>query len=664
MKHLELDDFRNYMFLNRLQYSPSGGSAAVIGSKANSKNGYDKAIYVDKGQGYFPLTSVNGCIGPYIWLDDENILFAETRSKDVRDKVDRGYEITSFHKISISGGEATPAFDADAVVTDIELVPGCGGAYLMTVLFDNSRPCLIGKSPAEADELLKEFKKEKSYQVVDEVPFWFNGRGFINKKRRRLFIYRDGVGLEALTAALDDVDAHKLSPCGKYILFTGDKAPYEIHDNKSNLYLIDIGKGEAKALLAEKMLISAFDFADDKIVLAATYGRKYSFNEHPSFYVLDRNGTMKLLLDYDLSMGSGAVSDSKFGGGISDKVHDSSFYFISLDGYHSDVHKLCLESGTLTNVTRCGGNIDFFDICGSAVIYGAMKGLGLQEIYEFQDGVTKKKSSFNDEITANRMLSHPEHHVIAGRDSADVDGWVLSPVGYEPGKPYPAILNIHGGPKIAYGDCFFHEMQYWANHGYFVMFCNPRGSDGKGSEFADIRGKYGTIDYDDIVRFTDEMCLKYPDIDTARVGVTGGSYGGFMTNWIVGHTGRFAAAATQRSICNWVSKAYASDIGYYFNTEQMQSDPWSNLEKMWWHSPLKYAPNVTTPTLILHSDEDYRCWIAEAYQWFTALKLHGVQTRLHIFHGENHDLSRSGKPDSRVRRLREITDWMDKFLKQ
>jgi len=162
--------------------------------------------------------------------------------------------------------------------------------------------------------------------------------------------------------------------------------------------------------------------------------------------------------------------------------------------------------------------------------------------------------------------------------------------------------------------------------------------------------------------FTNEVCAKYPAIDRARIGVTGGSYGGFMTNWVVGHTSRFKAAATQRSICNWISKAYASDIGYYFNTEQMQADPWNNLDKMWWHSPLKYAQNVTTPTLILHSDEDYRCHIAEAYQWFTALKLNGVKTRLHIFHGENHELSRTGKPDNRARRLQELTSWMDTYL--
>ncbi|MCL2852804.1 MAG: S9 family peptidase [Defluviitaleaceae bacterium] len=661
MEYLKLDDFRNYVFLNRLKYSPSGGSSAVVGSKANDKNGYSKTIYVDKGKGHFPLTSISGSIGPYIWLDDENILFAETRSKNVQDKVEKGYEITSFHRININGGEAVPEFDVDAVVTDLELLPG--GAYLMTVLFDNSRPCLKDKSPSEADELLKEFKKEKSYQVIDELPFWFNGRGFINKKRRRLFKYSADIGPEPLTEALDDVESHKLSPCGRYILFVGDKAPFDIHDIKSNLYLIDIANGTTRALLAEKLLISAFDFAGDKILLAATAGEKYSFNEHANFYLLELDGSMKLLLDYDLSIGSSAASDSKFGGGYVDKAHDGGFYFISLDGYYADVYRLCLESGALTNVTKCGGNIDFFDICGSSIIYGAMKGLDLQEVYELHGGVTTKKSSFNDDITANRRLSQPEHHVMTDQHGGKIDGWALKPVDYEPGKPYPAILNIHGGPKVAYGDLFLHEMQYWANHGYFVIYCNPTGSDGKGSAFADIRGKYGTVDYDNLMQFTDEMCRKYPDIDSARIGVTGGSYGGFMTNWIVGHTNRFAAAATQRSICNWISKAYASDIGYYFNTEQMQSDPWRNLEKMWWHSPLKYAPNVTTPTLVLHSDEDYRCWIAEAYQWFTALKLHGVETKLHIFHGENHELSRSGRPDNRVRRLTEITGWMDKYLK-
>ena len=128
-------------------------------------------------------------------------------------------------------------------------------------------------------------------------------------------------------------------------------------------------------------------------------------------------------------------------------------------------------------------------------------------------------------------------------------------------KKYPAILDIHGGPKTVYGKVFYHEMQVWASKGYFVFFCNIHGSDGRGNEFMDIRGKYGTIDYDELMQFTDKVLETYPQIDASKVGVTGGSYGGFMTNWIIGHTDRFACAASQRSIANWISFSQTSDIG-------------------------------------------------------------------------------------------------------
>ncbi|MDD2282252.1 MAG: prolyl oligopeptidase family serine peptidase, partial [Eubacteriales bacterium] len=186
---------------------------------------------------------------------------------------------------------------------------------------------------------------------------------------------------------------------------------------------------------------------------------------------------------------------------------------------------------------------------------------------------------------------------------------------------------------------------------------------GRGNEFADIRGKYGTIDYDDLMAFTDAVLAKYPGIDQERVGVTGGSYGGFMTNWIIGHTDRFRAAASQRSIANWVSMGFTSDIGFYFEEDQVSTTPWQDIDKVWWHSPLKYADKVSTPTLFIHSEEDYRCWLAEGLQMFTALKYFGVEARLCMFRGETHELSRSGKPKHRIRRLREITDWFDKHLK-
>ena len=162
--------------------------------------------------------------------------------------------------------------------------------------------------------------------------------------------------------------------------------------------------------------------------------------------------------------------------------------------------------------------------------------------------------------------------------------------------------------------------------------------------------------------FTDQVLEAYPQIDRERLGVTGGSYGGYMTNWIIGHTHRFACAVSQRSISNWITKILTTDIGYYYTADQVGGMPWPDPTPLWDCSPLKYAGQVKTPTLFLHSDQDFRCWMAEGLQMFTALKLHGVQTRLCLFHGENHELSRSGTPRHRIRRLKEMTDWFQKYL--
>jgi len=243
-----------------------------------------------------------------------------------------------------------------------------------------------------------------------------------------------------------------------------------------------------------------------------------------------------------------------------------------------------------------------------------------------------------------------------------VDGWVLLPQDFDPAKTYPAVFDIHGGPKTVYGPIFYHEMQYWANEGWIVFFCNPTGSDGRGNAFADIRGKYGTIDYENLMDFCDGVLDAYPQIDRSRVAVTGGSYGGFMSNWILGHTDRFACIGTQRSISNWISFSGTSDIGPYFGSDQMAADL-TDVNKLWFHSPLAYAQNAKTPTLFIHSDEDYRCPLSEGMQLFTALVQKGVPARMCVFHGENHELSRGGKPLHRARRLKELTDWFTTYTK-
>ena len=282
----------------------------------------------------------------------------------------------------------------------------------------------------------------------------------------------------------------------------------------------------------------------------------------------------------------------------------------------------------------------------------------LQEIVRLSD--MKELTHLND--LSDYYVAQPQRITLSKKTK--IQGWVLLPEGFDKKKTYPAILDIHGGPKCAYGEIFYHEMQYWANEGYIVFFCNPRGGDGRGNAFADLRRQWGGIDYEDIMDFTDEVLRLYPQIDKNRVGVTGGSYGGYMTNWIVSHTDRFRCAATQRSISNWMTEVCASDYGIDFPYEMQYTDLYSCHDELWSMSPLKYVNQVKTPLLFIHSTEDYRCTFVEALQFYTAVKCRGVETKLVGFRGENHGLSRGGKPKHRIRRLYEITQWMNRYLKE
>jgi len=226
-------------------------------------------------------------------------------------------------------------------------------------------------------------------------------------------------------------------------------------------------------------------------------------------------------------------------------------------------------------------------------------------------------------------------------------------------------LQIHGGPRALFGAGIFHEFQVLASEGIAVIYTNPRGSAGYEESFTQgVMRSYGEGDYEDLMVCVDEALRVFPWIDANRLGVCGGSYGGYMTNWMITQTDRFKAAVTFRSICNWVSKFGTSDIGY------MQPESISGAETYWGedtleqmkHSPLYYVDHVKTPTLIVHSEEDLRCPIEQGEQWFTALKLRGVETEFVRIPGENHELSRSGKPKHREERLRHLVRWMKGHL--
>ena len=283
------------------------------------------------------------------------------------------------------------------------------------------------------------------------------------------------------------------------------------------------------------------------------------------------------------------------------------------------------------------------------------------ELWLLQGGEERRLSSVNDAWVKRLELVEPQGPFSAG--DAEVPYWALEPS--KPRKDRASVVQVHGGPHTNYGYGFNFEFQLLASKGYAVIFGNPRGSSSYGFTFATaMLGGYGSVDADDVMAIAEAGAKKLGRAK-APMHLTGGSYGGFMTNWLVGQTDRFSSAVTQRSICNWTSMYGTSDIGPYFVERQLNGVPWGDVDALWRQSPIRYAENITTPLLIVHSEEDHRCPVEQAEQLFSVLKRLGkAPTEFLRVPGEGHELSRSGRPDRRLVRLDALLDWFERHPKR
>ena len=274
------------------------------------------------------------------------------------------------------------------------------------------------------------------------------------------------------------------------------------------------------------------------------------------------------------------------------------------------------------------------------------------------DGRERHLSDANAAFLSERSLGRAERRSFVAPDGQPLTYWCLQPA--KPRRDGALVVQVHGGPYTNYGEAFVFEFHALAAAGYTVVYGNPRGGSSFGAAFAGaIKGAYGTVDADDVLAMVEHAVAEHPRGDPP-VHLTGGSYGGFMTNWLTSHVHRFRSAVTQRSICNWVSFFGTSDIGPWFGAQEQGGSPWGEVDQLWERSPLKHVANVRTPTLVIHSEEDHRCPIEQGEQWFTALKVLGnTETRFLRFPGEGHELSRSGRPDRRVERLQAIIEWFE-----
>ncbi|MCP4529659.1 MAG: S9 family peptidase, partial [Delftia sp.] len=279
------------------------------------------------------------------------------------------------------------------------------------------------------------------------------------------------------------------------------------------------------------------------------------------------------------------------------------------------------------------------------------------------DGSDERRlTDFNQEFLARKRVMPVKEMWYTAPDGVEIQGWLIKPPGFSAAQTYPLAVVIHGGPHAMWGPStasMWHEWQCLAAQGYVVFYCNPRGSAGYGYAVRDsIHGRWGDADMPDILAGVDHV-VSQGYVDTARMTVSGGSYGGFMTAWIVGHDQRFAAAASQRGVYHLTAFFGSTDLPELIEDE-FDARPWEAYERLWKHSPLAYVEEIQTPLLIIHSDRDFRAPIPDAEHLFLMLRRLKREVEFVRYPREGHELSRSGEPRHRIDRLTRIIEWFDK----
>ena len=649
--NIKIDDFKLNKPVSALKISPDGRSKVFTVTDVDmASNGYKNSFYMLDENDSLKRLSTNDVSSTYA-IDNSGIIFAKSDEK-------RKYA-SIVYRLSFTGGERQELFRLMYPINSVRVLDEDN----LVLTISNSEKIRHFKDMDQEtyEKKSAEIKEEDDYTIYDEIPFYINGGGYINKIRTSLAIYNMKSGaLKILTDDFTNVSSYDIAPDKSELIYTSesytDKAPL-----KSQLYVYSFESDKSVKLeYDEGLTYYGPSYAGEDVFIFGADQEAHGINQNMKVYLIDKSkeGIKCINADFDMSIGSSVGSDLRYGGGYSFRAMKDKLYFIATLANSADLFAID-KAGKLERLSKVVGSVDEFDACESGIYAIGMLDYNLQEVYKFEEGKFKKVTAINEALV-KAWKAKPYEKITFKNDDIDFEGFVIKPDGYEKGKKYPAILEVHGGPKTVTGEVLYHEYLYFAKQGYFVLFTNPRGADGRGNDFMNIRGKYGTIDFDDLMKFTDAALEKFEDIDRDNLHVTGGSYGGFMTNWIIGHTNRFKSAASQRSISNWLSFFGVSDIGYYFATDQNLADPFLSPEALWERSPLKYASEVKTPTLFIHSDEDYRCPLEQGVQMFTALKYFGVDSKIVIFHGENHELSRSGKPKHRQRRLDEIITWIKK----
>jgi dipeptidyl aminopeptidase/acylaminoacyl peptidase len=522
---------------------------------------------------------------------------------------------------------------------------------------DGAKLVLVGRSGPSDDS-----RSPSDVRHYKRASYKFNDSGWFDDKRTHLWVADIATGRATPITSGDEWNDSdpQWSPDGNKIAFVSDRTGHAFDGgHNTDVWVIDANGGPSTNLTR----ISDHATADNSPRWSPD-GQTIAFlsavpeKSHPKIWLAPSKGGAPSRLAADgLDVIPTALRWAEGG---------KALYFET--GYHgtSQLYRVDLATRKAAPITSGDRFVHLVDVAEKTgmLAYAVNDPTHLDDLYlaETSGQHERQLTHLNAALWKQLQIVPVERVPFKGADGWDVDGFFMKPVGWEAGRKYPMILTIHGGPAGQFGFDWYHEFQVYASRGWAVFFTNPRGSTGYGEKFErGIELNWGGKDYVDIMNGVDAILAKYPWVDRDRLGVTGGSYGGFMTNWIVGHTNRFKAAVTLRSISNFVSDDGTRD-GAYGHADDFQGDIFEKFESYWDASPLKYVKNVKTPTLVLHSDMDFRVPIEQGEQWFRALQHFGVPSEIVFFPRENHNLTRTGEPKHLVESLNWQVYWFDRYL--
>lgn len=671
---LQATDLLRLVFLGGIAMRPDGRQAAFVRTTIDAQeNKYRSQIWVvdlpDGEPRPFTAAGAHRDTHPCFSPDGAHLAFLSDRSGS-----------TQIWVMPTGGGESVKLTDVDGIEG---FVWRNADELVVTVRVGPEGPrAPEPKDPPPPQTLEEQDRRHnRDVRVIDRIFYKLDTQGFLGDERSHLFrLSRRGGDLVPLTSGDWDDEDPAVSPDGRWLAFVSKRMPDADLVQASDIHVMPAEGGEARRVTNSEGYAFRPAFTPDGRAVAFL-GRRAEgegrFDE-ARLYLAPVDGSAPprcVTPEFDRSLEDASIGDTRGHGGTMAPAFSPdgrTAFLLCSDRGVTQIVAVDVESGRVTPVSSRERSV--FDAAFSRdgrayvalatdprtphdVWYGARPADGTGPWTE------RRLTEVNADLLREVHVQVPERIVFRVAEGPEVEGWILKPVGFKEGQAekVPAVLEVHGGPEAMYTPGFFFEFQLLAANGFAVIFSNPRGSAGYGKAFRQaIHRDWGNKDWADVQALLDAV-LARGFIDPDRVGIAGGSYGGFMVNWAIGHSDRFRAAVSMRSISNWISDFGTSDFGY-LDDDLFGTLPWRDPDAYWRMSPLWYVERVHTPLLLLHAEEDYRCPVEQAEQFYAALKKLGRTVRLVRYPGESHEMSRRGKPWHRVDRLRRIVDWFATHL--